>query len=492
MKNNKKSITSQLKQVSLQSLILKQQDKVFPAYHIEDVEAIKKLVASQKGRHRFKYDFEFNRRGPKPPLFIAPNALMNGRLGVYAARPIKKSAKPIGRYAGRRLKGSGEKDSLYTFQLTDDNGKLVGHIEANRLRDWTGFINHSPVSNLYAAQRTVKGVTDIYFYLEKNIKKGEQLLYNYGHLYFNDPDMKPFYIHSSDNWLSAEEVYARHLKEYLPGRYQFDKKTRHDLHLTFPSVTGFVVPAIFKCVYENKLNDLRKLLSKSHGVDLLAYACQKSRLAPNQYQQHLTALMYACYLGYEKMIAMLLAHGADPDRCMLNAGYCPFVVLMLGQGEQTVVEKMGVTLLRKMKHPYLVDQWQLSLLHYVIKRASPYLLNAVLRVFYQEEYDWLEMIYDRDSALPKHAGFDDCLQHGQFEMLACLLKYAVLDIKINKQKNIIDRINQGDFFKYGMLLEVPLQHLQCFARLLQKAALKPLIKKTKLLERVERVIKRKS
>lgn len=470
------------------SLQIKPIQNEAPQYDIKNEAAVKKLEAAQKGKFKFKYDLETNKLNKNLKLFIAPNSLMGGRLGVYANQDIKKTAKPIGMYAGKRNKRGGDINSLYTFQITDKNEKIVEYIVADHLRDWTGFINHSPIPNLFVDQKKIKNKTHLCIFLDRDIKKGEQLVYNYGDFYFNDPSFRPFYIHSTDDWRTPQELYLQLKKYYTKDRYILDETMCDVLQLHCTKTTDFVLPSIFTYIHKNQIKELKKAITQSYPVDLLAYACEKNNIKPNHQQQHLTALMFACYMGNEEAIQLLIDLGADCDRRMLLTGYSPLTVLTLGLGSPATIERMGKILLKKMKHAEVSDQYALGLLHYAVKRNIPSLVKHILKYYDKDSYDWLDDVYEQKHT-HSYAELDYCLKQGQFEVLKIMMLDGIETYQINS--GLVETINKRRCFTRGFLLTVSLENLLQFQALLQQKPFKPLQKKTKLISRLISVIRNK-
>jgi|GEM_PF-3322552 len=429
-------------------------------YDIHDSHAIQQLEKSQKGKHQFKYDFEFNKTRTKVKLFIAPIAILGGRLGVYAGQNIKKGTKMLGCYAGKRSKKHFNESSLYVFELTDDHDRSLGFIDAGKVRDWTGFINHSTTSNLVVHQRKIKGQLNICFHPSKNIKKGEQLLYDYGKHYFSGSGIKPYYLQPTDNWLTDEEVYLQNKAYYAPGIYLLDKEIRETLELGTSSQTGFLLPAIFLSIYRNDLVSLKR-----------------------QLKQHLTSLMFACYLGNERIVKTLLDFKADPNRCMLVTGYNAFTTLMLGHANQSTAEKIGSLLLSKISDITEPDKYKLNILHYALKRGSIALVKKILMLFSREQYDWLSLMLKRSRKLPPHVNFDDCLLEGKLDILKLLLQSAIKEFG-TKEDSLIQAINKRSCFKKTTFSSTPLSTMIQFEKLLKQPAFRVLQKKTDILKRV--------
>lgn len=457
-------------------------------YPIDNIASLKELEASQKGRYAFRYDYVTNKTKQKNRLIIAPCDLMDGRLGVYAGGNMQVTAKSIGRYAGKRSKRGGSVDSLYAFQISDNDGKLIEFIDADKNRDWTGFINHSPCSNLYIDQRKVNGKYEILFHLERPIKKGEQLLYNYGEFYFADANIKPFYLHASDNWRSAEEVYRDNQLFYAKEKYIFDKSVCTDLELPFSKTTDFLIPEIFLPIFKGNEIKVKKMLDRSYPIEVLAYTCNRDKIQPYAKQQHLTPLMFACYLGNKKIIRLLLSYGADASRRTLNSGKSSFDILMSGLADQETVQESGALLIRKMQQISILNQDGLSALHYAVLRSSNKLVKIIINKFENERHDWLRMIFTSNKKIQPHAGFDYCLLHGQFDMLSTLL-LAALDGYGSHQDGILSYINKRKCFDRAIMNKLSQESLLKFQKILLNKKFKLIQRKTKLLTQITKLIK---
>ncbi len=112
--------------------------------------------------------------------------------GVYAERDIEKG-EFIGFYTGQwRLdEGSG---SSYLFEALDDSGIFI---DAKTCGNFTRYINHaySKKCNLeaiiYLREEKAFHLPMVVYYSKKKIRKGQQLLINYGKQYWSQMGFKP-------------------------------------------------------------------------------------------------------------------------------------------------------------------------------------------------------------------------------------------------------------------------------------------------------------
>lgn len=463
---------------------------VVEQYPINDLASLQALQKKHKGRDAFQYDFVTNKYKQNNNLIIAPCDLMGGRLGVYATEDMKADKKSIGRYAGKRSKRGGSVDSLYAFQISDAKGGVIEFIDADKHRDWTGFINHSPCSNICIEQRKVNGKYQILFYLERDIKKGEQLLYNYGEFYFAVANIKPFYLHASDNWRTIEEVYLENKAFYAKDRYIFSDTICNDFGLVASKTIDHHIPRILIPVIQANAVALKKLLDQSYSTELLVYSCDKNKFLGYAKQQHLTPLMFACYLGNQKIIEMLIHYGADVSRRTLNSGKSAFDFLMSGLATRDVKESVGKLLLKKMHQLSVLDQDGLSSLHGAVVQNLSSLVKVIIKRFEDERHDWLRMLFTKSKRVLSHASFDYCLTHSQFALLKLLLQSAIRGYGGTKD-GIVTYIMRKQCFNPQLLQECTVDQLEMMKKLLNDKPFKLLLMKTDLIDRIDRVLKKK-
>ncbi|MCB1082039.1 MAG: SET domain-containing protein-lysine N-methyltransferase, partial [Chlamydiia bacterium] len=106
--------------------------------------------------------------------------------GVFAARDIP-SLTYIGEYTGivqkRRNRKNRFNDYVFSYDLCGKSTRWC--IDAQEKGNFTRFLNHSDKPNLTSRWLIRNGITHIIFYSNKRIKKGTQLTYCYGPLYWH-------------------------------------------------------------------------------------------------------------------------------------------------------------------------------------------------------------------------------------------------------------------------------------------------------------------
>jgi hypothetical protein len=466
----------------------------YDPFNEKDIKAFLEKIEKENPKDVFQYDSEFNKKRTKVKVRIAEFPSLPGQYCVIAAEDIEPSNHTIGCYAGQLDTVIRDEESLYLFEFLDKAGNIVAIRDAKQLRDFTGELNHSVTPNLIVRQRCVKGVYNAHFYPIEKIKKGEQLFFNYGSHY--DVNFQLYYFHPSDSWRKREEVYAEQAQKnrYAQASYRFDAWTSHVLQL---ANTEWVIPTSFERIVEKDAKGLARLFEedKNYPVDLVAYSYSgpqgEEKMSETEHQQHLTALMWACFLGDEACIDTLVAHGADVNRCMLVEGFMPLTLLLIGQNRDVKsVEKIGLKLLDKMRFPFIQDKYELSLLHYMLKQNAVGLIKEFLRIAVEEKYDVFEpMFMNRKESLPAHADVDECIRQGQWDILTLLLQYVV-DSQPKIRTQWMENINNGLLFKEETFLKLSLEHLKTLKDVLTPYA--ELLKATEVLPRLEEALIRAS
>jgi len=112
--------------------------------------------------------------------------------GVFAKEAIRSGV--VGIYAGQLKKVNHYSKSRYLFSFTT---KILNNImiDGEKKGNWAAFINHNPSdsksTNLIVREYFYKGLPYIVFWAPKKIKKGAQLLYDYGDSYWDSLEVNP-------------------------------------------------------------------------------------------------------------------------------------------------------------------------------------------------------------------------------------------------------------------------------------------------------------
>lgn len=455
-----------------------------PHYNIHDAVDIQKLIESFPPEDRFKYDMKKNHKHLKDlKLYIAPLYVVPNQLAVYTDQDINPE-KELGCYVGKRCDEKDENPkSMYIFQVQNKKGETV-IIDGLLERDISSFYNHGPNSNLLAQDKplaSVRDEPDVLFSTATFIKSGSQLLFDYGDDYWDSKpiDYDPLFLHPTDNWKSPEKVYSENKDHYEKNLFRFDKATCRKLNLY---EGDWVVPKIMYAIANNDPAMLDAALRKDTPVDTIAYACDGDKMAKTQYQQHLTPLMLACYLGNEAAIEKLIEYGADTSRNMMIEGYMPLHLLLLGKGDKNTIDRVANKLLDKMRFPFTLDKQRLGLLHYMIIQDQPNLelIEKFLKLAENKNKNVFDNMFSRNTKWKPHADFDYCILNNKFELLEILIKAS--------KTSLAEYIKEGHVFKDETLEASSLTQLQALHRLLHLQAYNKFVKGAAVLSRINKSI----
>ncbi len=105
--------------------------------------------------------------------------------GVFAQEDIQELSY-IGQYVGVVRKRSSKKDVLnsYIFGYVSTSRGTKYVIDAKEKGNFTRYINHSDEPNLTSRWIVEDGITKVIFFTNRLIKKGEQLCYDYGPVFW--------------------------------------------------------------------------------------------------------------------------------------------------------------------------------------------------------------------------------------------------------------------------------------------------------------------
>lgn len=105
--------------------------------------------------------------------------------GIFAEKNLPEMYF-VGEYAGLiRKRKKADVKNAYCFEYEIARGESTRYtIDALDQGSMTRFINHSEKPNLACTLATVNALSHVIFYTARPIKKGEQLIYNYGENYW--------------------------------------------------------------------------------------------------------------------------------------------------------------------------------------------------------------------------------------------------------------------------------------------------------------------
>ncbi|MDX2347048.1 MAG: SET domain-containing protein-lysine N-methyltransferase, partial [Legionella sp.] len=259
----------------------------------------------------------------------------------------------LGVYKGEQLalnRLNSASDTSYVFMCSDNKTAIDARLTGN----WSRFINSTfcrENANVTAVYRNKK----IFFLLQKTIKAGEQLLFYYGDLYFQNvlPNDKVF-LRSGDTEDDSEAIVLKNKVYYLPkNKINLDSNFLSCFYNTINSEQLFHIPK------KNKLKpDLPILACDLNGAYL-----------PQSEQENLPCLMLACYEGDVKYIQFLLKQGADVNIQTTRQGIGVFHLLAAAPLPVALKKTIADLLYQYGAVLHLQDKHDRTFLHWTIDKT---------------------------------------------------------------------------------------------------------------------------
>lgn len=290
-------------------------------YHLDKPDEIVEFCSDYARMHRYPQSLTYvdakkdALKKIEKKLKIAPVAALKNDdshqvFGVFTTKTIwiKPGKKEVlGYYEGEVVK-SGEENSAsnFVFELPDDY-----LIDAEKKCNWTARVNGS-FSYCMANVQTILLENKPYphkveYYLDGGheglfLKKGTQLLLDYGSTEKYDHYDNKRALSASDSWKETDELFqvydALELYEKAPCQLPPDFLRLFGLS----EETRFAVPQPLP-------------LSDCYDLPYFAYTSLpgSSVVLPQHQQEHITPLMLACWRGDVLRVTTLLERGADPN-----------------------------------------------------------------------------------------------------------------------------------------------------------------------------------
>ncbi|KTD33013.1 eukaryotic huntingtin interacting protein B [Legionella nautarum] len=274
-----------------------------PFFYLDDNNSIQELENSinlSANGVRVKFQYLSSKKDKPGLVYIAPLNIISSQqthYGVYAKCFIKKGT-VLFEYTGEKVSDEENEDE----KRDSDYFMLLMHppkkIDAKYLGNGSRFINDSTAKeNVQFRERKGKmlviAVTDIF--------EDEQLLVSYG------PDyrfgFKPFFLHPSDNFRSAQEIFAANKDYYHPVPYHF-ANCSYDLSALGISRedTAFIPKPIYQMLHNKSI---KKYDAFSH-LPLPVLKVKDGQFTPLWQQERITLVLMAAYLGKVAVLKKLL------------------------------------------------------------------------------------------------------------------------------------------------------------------------------------------
>jgi ankyrin repeat protein len=313
---------------------------------------------------KFSFEYlEYDEKGKKRYGSI------DNKLALSEVRKIKKNA-PVGVFATENIKsetllGEYQSEEIPSNSYVDDDDYIFELIDkriltARRKGNWTRFINHSKMgANVTLFEQDGK----IIFKTTKFIKKGEQLLFNYGSLYFSRKEYVPAVLLPTDGLTSLEDIYNAHQESYSKTTRQISN--RH----------YFVTPEI-EAIMDGRLEDLKKMknynlpsLPTEDGINLIddPLVCKTPLIVALLYER-LDIIKYLLQYGKKQGDASISKHQVTEDNVS------PFHLAMSWKNNRIKILK-------------LLKDYCFDVYGQCLNGKTP--LHLAIENGYQEEFDFL-------------------------------------------------------------------------------------------------------
>jgi len=222
------------------------------------------------------------------------------KLALLKNKKIKKNI------SSEKLKDSVENEikriTHYAFGIKE-RSNINDSILAHNKRSLAGFINHNGTDPNVKSD-IVKN--DIYYKAARNIRKGEQLVIDYGPDY-DYPDHL-YYIPCTENHLTPGAFLAAHIKDYKKKPITLTAKQKtvlqtYDSYIVLPKIFYAFKPSNHKTVNDlDKLNIRLPLYTFTHYV----IDGMNHQIYIPKNQLNITALMFACTLKDSDLLNTLI------------------------------------------------------------------------------------------------------------------------------------------------------------------------------------------
>lgn len=347
-----------------------------------DIEALLKYLnevypVSKVGKkYKYKLD-EIEKKSKQKDLTIVQidTIGVSCNLGVITNEAIVGDA-VLGNYQGEVADSGG--DRRFAFLLGNQ------FIDASYEFNWTRFINHSSFSfNCQAREK--KGKIEIVAL--RPIGVSEQLLLDYGDEYKYSGHL--LYLYPVDDCIRSGVQFTCK----FPLQELFDDSMLQVFNLTSDE-SYCKCTKLFKEIKDK--GDSSNIKIEKEDVDLPCHFFTCEELIT---KERVTALMFACYKGYLKVVSVLLRNNADPLRATVCGGRNSMFFTILGVGKRTDKITILNLLLESIPKYYVQDMFQFlfckkdlqskSLSTYIIEKG---LASSMFKIFNEKVFRNCELL----------------------------------------------------------------------------------------------------
>lgn len=378
----------------------------------------------------FKYIYN-NAYSTEQNLKIASVSLLGatGKVwGVYAKRVIAKGA-VLGEYAGEVIDMASTKNLDYVFRLDDTNSK---GLDARNVRNWTAMVNSASSNDVANVEVTRDDAGRIYYNAIEDIPENSQLLIYYSDDYKHD-NMR--YLHPQNNYKESFAIFHDNKDIY--------HEALQVLPVGFARLFNISQLQRFKVLDPFPLLDITSQFTKKKlktmNVDAPFLAVQENwddtvSFLPQNQQENITKLMWACWVGNVKLVRVLLNANANPNIQSSIQGLAALHIVVASDLDLAVKKDIIEQLLsqntdRKYRAILCIqDGKNRTILHQAIE---------------QGDADLARFILDKNKSLLQNASLFDCIDDNDRDpfLLALLLDNKPLILLLIRYMNDNDLKN---------------------------------------------------
>lgn len=343
--------------------------------------------------------------------------------GVYAANEIPKNT-VLCEYTGAPVNVNTDyKDHDYIYDSRNsenagirENAPVV--VDAQEHGNVGRYFNHSQTPN--CAFNVVNG--KILVVTLQPIKPGDQLLVDYGSLYFSQ-STEHLFLNPEDSWLSPAETLKQHQSKYSTlEEKEIRKKLGELLGININSRTIIHIPRLINTLTSSSSATRSTYAHDPISGDLPILVGNRSGVYPQQ--EYISPLMLMCYLGRADAVNLLISQKVNVNHQSatgLNALMC----VMLSDTNDDEKIAMLTALINAGADAFALDINHKSLLYYCIELNRPKVFRELIK-----------LIIDKANFFYSGKLYDDLVKAAEFDDELLLL--------LTKKKKVLDSASDSD------------------------------------------------
>lgn len=359
-----------------------------------------------------------------------------GGFGVFALEHIPKGTM-LGDYQGKgrslaEINHQGLINRSYCMELFDSKDTFIGLIDAEKARNFGGFINHG-YPNVIAEQEGNKIILKTIV----DINSGEPLYLDYGqnYLWLTPPvHLNKFHVKS------VEDLYQKNAAYYEENAQKLPDDICDAYHL--PKKRDWNITPLVKAILADDAKRVKQYASTQAGIPCLLLNNFDSKLEDFKAQPLVMPIQIATAKGNTEIIKQLLSSGqCEPHMPSVFSGITPLLVLLrflrtLQDKKKFDTLKIYAIDLLNQCIIFVDDLKKLNLLDAAIRLGDNDILETLFKRAKELNVHLGKYMYDRDKDLPPFMDLDDCIEHKSTAFLGLMFQALEDNIVIPHPKLI--------------------------------------------------------